>query len=213
MKRLLYSVLCVLLMITFASCGTDTEDVKTFVKGNLDSVLKNIHSEEYMTFTGEDISSLGESFGKGVSSEAKYFLAYVGCEDSSEEISDKAEEMIQSIFSGASYDIVQVAENDNGYSVTAKVRPITNIADAVSTDTETLMKLLEDRYGDELYKATDSERTDMCAEVVIEKADSGNIGYADEVSVEINVTEENGMYVITNEDFLELYRNIVLYER
>ena len=212
MKKVLSLILCILCMITLASCATDSENVEAFVKGNLDSVLKNIHSEEYMTFTGEDISSLGESFGNAVSSEAEYFLAYTGCEGSSQDIRNKAEEMIRNIFSGASYDITQVNENDNGYSVTVNVRPITNIADAVSTDTETLMKLLEDRYGNELYKATDSERTDMCAEVVIENADSGNIRYADEVSVEISVTEDSdGMYVIPNEDFLKLYGNIILY--
>lgn len=212
MKKILSLILLLACVLTMTSCSEKNKDITSFVYGNLDSVLKNKHSEEYIQLTGEDISSLEASYEKGLASETAYFLSYTDCKDVSEETYKECSEMLCRLWSNTAYEVCEVTETDDGYSVNINVQPVANIKNAMSFDAGELIGELEKEYGDELYKMEESKLSEVYIHKIIEKTDCENIVHEDEISVNMKVHKEEGsVYSIDNDDFINLYTNLILY--
>ncbi|MBE6038726.1 MAG: hypothetical protein E7218_05910 [Anaerofustis stercorihominis] len=213
MKKVLSIILLLACVLTLTACSDKAEEITSFVHGNLDSVLKNKHSEEYLQLTGEEISSPEASYANGLASETKYFLSYADCEDVSEETYEDCSDMISILWKNTEYEVSEVIKNDDGYSVNINIRPVANIKKAMSLDAAELVNELEKEYGDKLYKMKDNELSEIYIDKIIEKVDCRNIVYEDEISVNVKIHKEDGpVYSIDNDDFINLYTNLILYK-
>ena len=222
-KRTAALVLALALSCILAACGSRSGlskfDAETYVDGLLKEMYLGQFEESYMELVGTDKHAAEDNYENTLELEASYFVNYCySIRYPTEEYMDKLKDLYAEIYSNTKYEIVSVAEQDDGsFAVKLSVEPI-NIFQLVDADWNEDMKEWYEKYPssvlnaltNEEYQAADEEYAGMVLDLFWEKmADIGNES-ARTITVQLE-KDADGYYVINSDDLSRLDELIINY--
>ena len=216
-------LLALVLSVMLGACGSKSGlskfDAETYVDGLLKEIYLGQFEESYMELVGTDRRAAEDNYEMTLELEASYFVNY--CYSilyPTEEYMDKLKDLYEEIYSHTKYEIVSVAEQDDGsFAVKLSVEPI-NIFQLVDAGWEEGMEKWYTQYpttvlktlSSEEYEAADQKYAGMVLDLFWEKmADIGNEA-ARTITVQLEKNED-GYYVINQDDLNRLDELIINY--
>lgn len=152
LKRLAAGVLSLCLLGALASCGgggLTEKDAETYIKGHLDANYLGTYSQDYIDLV-EDMTEAEakEMHQNNVTWEAEFFLTeFLGVDYLTEEMTQRAEELIEEIYSKSQYKVGSGSKTKDGdFVVEVTVSPIEVLN--LITDEDVFDALDQSGYGE-----------------------------------------------------------------
>ncbi len=222
-KRAAALGLALALTLVLTACGSKSGlskfDAQTYVDGLLKEMYLGQFEDSYMELVGTDKHAAEDNYENTLELEASYFVNYCyAIRYPTNEYMDELKDLYEEIYSHTKYEIVSVAEQDDGsFAVKLSVEPI-NIFQLVDADWNEGMKAWYEKYPNgvlnslstEEYQAADEEYARMILDFFWEKmADIGNES-ARTITVQLE-KDADGYYVINSDDLSRLDELIINY--
>ena len=220
-KRAAALALCLAVMLSFSSCGSLSKllrsgfDATGYVRAIMDCTYKG-EFEEYRKFTKATEEEAQSSYDSGVSAEAQVFMDMCGFDTDlvSEQMVERVEAFYRNVYQKSSYQVNEAVKADNGFYVEVVINPIDIFQLAwedMTAFASDFSQRMEDGEFEEYTEAEYEEAYDLGLIEICEGYVS-KIGYLDPASVVVTVfADENGVYKISDEDFLRLDEKIIDY--
>lgn len=205
------------------------EVVTSLVKWDLNSTYLNQHDENYLQLCGITKEEAEASYWEGIGYDVENFCYYWGIIDGEyvtvadldTELHNRLSEMCSSISQKVKYDVQSASiQDDSSYSVKVVVEPIDIMEQAgILYDSETYEPLNDFWAKSETLDfetMTDEEYIAYCNEygyIMVEMVEEllPKLGYMEEKSMLIQVTEENDVWELNEDDLGNFYNNVVYY--
>lgn len=214
LKRFSAFAAAVVLILLLCSCGMSASDAQTYVKGHLDSVYLNIHSEKYLELTGLDISECKNDYAHGIEQEVEYFLSYAQIEGVSDETVERINRMYRQIYPHSKYEVGEVTKGSDRIFVNVTIYPIDVIVKAYDNGIEAFTEEFGRRAdAGEFDDISDAEREELWADGIISavEAQLDSVGYLEPVTISAQIIEEDGYYVLSEDDLRRIDELIIQY--
>lgn len=216
LKQLTIACMICTMMLSLVGCSLFDSKGKVYsryIVSLLDINYKNV-SKDYMTLTGVSQQDAEAVYVANMDYQAHNLMNYYGVKEVDDgTILSEFYYLAQSIFSNAKYEVTDVIEDEDtgNYTLELTVYPL----DTLETTYDQVVEYIENfnaRVDEGDYNnTTEVEYETEFAEGIIEilKSTVDNPGYMDPVVLEIPIQPSNDYYYITDEDFLEIDKNIL----
>lgn len=136
MKKLIVFALFIAMIAGLVSCTQDDTDfLRNYLQGSLDSIYKGIHSKEYKEAIGNlNEFELNEAFLEGMGYEADYFASYFQMEMLPPAIREELIPFYTSVYSKAKYEVGTISKSGDNYTAELTIYPIDLIVNYVESD-------------------------------------------------------------------------------
>jgi hypothetical protein len=195
---------------SLTGCGTFTEDdALTLVKGDLDSIYKNINSEEYLSLCQTTESERAAIHEATMKSAADAFIYYFDFDESmmSQSTYDRVVRLYKDMYGMAKYEVTSVATSDDKFLVSVTVYPMDIYEKVINEDYDAFLTSYQEMYYGGMGNA---ELEQYYQDGVLDLFESrlSSFGYLNPVPVTLNVipSEEDGTvyYSVDQNDFYTL---------
>lgn len=186
------AVICASLMMSVvAGCGNSGSSSADYVDGLLDVAYFADDVNKAVSMSDDEIKSAREICKE---KEADFIETYYNMEDVSDKTQKAFEDIAVKLCSAADYSV-----SAKGDTVTVTIKPL-------KVYSEELQEYVDDfavkKYVDADESYTEDKFTDEVIKIMSKAAD--NPSYADEVKIDVKVTEKDGKYSISDEDLVKI---------
>ena len=163
-KRILAAALLMCLLGTLTACGSrglTEKDAETYVKGYLDSVYLGSHSQDYVDLVDDmTMDDAEEEHQYYLEVEGQYLLDFLAVEYPTDEMTQRSEKLIDTLYSKARYKVGSASKTKEGdFVVEVTVSPIEVLSLLTEED---LFSALEESG----YSAAETEEAEIEADAV-----------------------------------------------
>ena len=236
LKRLGLLALCLCLLLSAVGCGVDKKLVEDtlrslsgqldpdtaqfLVQNDLDALYHDAHNDEYLKLTNSTAEDVDAAFAALAASEADFFASYFDLVEITDEQSGRLISFFETVYKAASYTVGDPIQNDNGsYTVPVTVKPVdvvSAIIDKVNAGAESLPAYTDeeiDAMTDEEYETANTEYEQAWTELVVQSAEecADSLGSADETAVDMQVSQIDKVWQVTNESHQDFNAVVVYY--
>lgn len=211
---LLVGMIC----LSLTACGGFAkDDAATLVKGDIESVYMNKHSEDYLSLcntTKEERTSVYEA---SMENEADYFISYFEFDSSMVDSAtyDRIVQLYKDIYSHAKFEVGEVSQSGDNYLVSLTIYPIDIFEKVINEDYDGFYSTYEEKYNDDSVSAEDLEAFWQDGILKLFEARLSSIGYLDPVTLSVQVVpaEEEGStyYSVDTNDAETINTSLISY--
>ncbi len=191
-------------------------DASGYVQGILDCTYKAAY-DQYMKLTDATQEEAEEAYEGGIEAEAQTFMQM--CTIDADLVSDETLEGIKDfyrrVYQKSKYEVKDAVKSDSGFFVEAVIEPI-DIFQIAWDDMNAFSEQFNERFENgEFDEYTEEAFEEEYAQGMLEVCNSyvDQIGYLEPVSVVVTIfADEDGVYTLSDEDFLRLDTEIISYD-
>lgn len=200
MKKMFLSLVCICTVIVAGGCS-GSFDASKYVEGIMNNVYKGDSAlyQAYVDITSEEAQT---EYEEGIASEIDLLLYAFEIDDISESVRSEFVDFYKEVYKQAKYEVKNETKEGNTYKVEVIISPI----DVISKSFDEMS---------EAYAEMSQEESDVVAEKLLDilNQHKANLGYMEDKSITVTVKEDSeGMWGISDEDFLALDEYILSYE-
>lgn len=207
---LLFTIFIIAAMLT----GCSKFNCSGYIQAMLDSIYKGQHTA-YAEMTYIDATELAQNYEEGINAEIEALISYMNIGENSsfvnEDTRSNARELFKKIYHFSNYDVGEA--DDDGY-VTVTIHPI-NIYQLANEELTIYNKDFYTRNDNGEFATVDDEAfysTYIQGVINILNKYIDNIGYNAPQNITVHVVaDEQNIYSITEDEFLQLDRYIIDY--
>lgn len=200
-------ILIGLVCLSLTGCGSFSEDdAITLVEGDLNSIYKNVNSEDYLALCDTSEADRTSIYESSMESAASSFITYFDFDDTmmSDETYNRVIDLYKAIYAKAKFEVTSATASDDAFLVSLTIYPIDIFQKVITEDYDSFYSTYEEKYNsgmgaEELEAYYQNGVLDLCEKRV------ATIGYLTPTTLSVQVvpTEEDGTvyYSLSESDF------------